>query len=318
MKKILRVYAVVTLFFLGLDSNAQNEFFFGHHMFNPSYFNPGWIGYENEAFVTFNHRTQWAGYDATLDPGGAPSTQMVSFTAPVDGRISGLGFFFVNDRSGPLTSVQARIGVSVRRELGFGRITLGLMPSLNSASINSSYFRFDDDGDPFVPAANETQYQPNLHAGILFESRSNFFVSASVENILEPSFSFGTPADNVIERNYYLFGGTERVLSRNITLRPFLLLRSDLVKYSIEASSILEYRNKMWGGLSYRSSESMTILLGYSFLEDNKLRIGYSFDYIVGNAEAKENSSHEIYVRYNLPNLVFSGRKAVKTPRFSF
>ena len=197
-------------------------------------------------------------------------------------------------------------------------MSLGLMPSLNMASINDGYLRAGDIGDPSIPNSSEVQYQPNLHAGILFESKRNFFLSASIENLLEPNFSFGAPAQNTIERNYHFFGGTERVISRDLTLRPFLLIRSDLNSYSLEISSILEYRGKTWGGISYRSAESMTLLIGQSFLKDNQLKAGYSFDYIVSNRTAKQNTSHEIYLRYNLPNLVFAGRKAIKTPRFSF
>ena len=190
MKWICRSGILLTLALMASEGRAQNEFFFGHHMFNPGYFNPGWIGYENEAFLAFNHRTQWAGYDATLDPGGAPTTQMASLAAPVDGKLSGVGFYFVNDRSGPLTSVQIRLGIASKKEFRFGSVTLGLMPAINMASVNSSYYRFNDNGDSFIPTNTETQYQPNLHAGILFESRSDFFLSASVENILEPGFSF--------------------------------------------------------------------------------------------------------------------------------
>ncbi|MDE0471899.1 MAG: PorP/SprF family type IX secretion system membrane protein, partial [Ekhidna sp.] len=179
-------------------------------------------------------------------------------------------------------------------------------------------FRFNDPGDPGIPENTETQYQPNLHAGVSLELRRGSFLSASVENIIKPTFSFGTTANNSIERNYYFMAGTERILSRNITLRPYLLTRSDLSSYSIEVSAIVEHRGKMWGGASYRSSESVTFLLGYSFLNQSRLRIGYSFDYVVGNTDAKETTSHEVYLRYNLPNLIFAGKKIVKTPRFSF
>jgi len=287
-------------------------------MFNQSYFNPGYIGSEDDAFVSFNHRTQWAGYDASLDPGGSPATQMVSLTAPVEGKISGLGFFFINDRAGPLTSIQIRAGLSFRKEFRFGRVSIGLMPAMNAVSVNAGYFRFNDSGDRLIPENTETQYQPNLHAGILFESLRNFFLGASLENIIEPTFSFGTTSSNSIEKNYYFVAGSEKVLSRDITLKPYLLVRSDLSSYSLEVSAIVEYRGRMWGGTSYRSSESITLLLGYSLLNQNKLRIGYSFDYVVRNTDAKEATSHEIYLRYNLPNLVLAGKKAVKTPRFSF
>ena len=59
-------------------SCGQNDFFFNHYTFNPSYFNPAWTGVRrDDAFVAAHHRTQWAGYDATFDPEGAPTTQLI-------------------------------------------------------------------------------------------------------------------------------------------------------------------------------------------------------------------------------------------------
>ncbi len=301
-----------------LKGRGQNEFFFGHYMFNPSYFNPSWAGSKNEAFISLNYRTQWAGYNTALDPGGAPTTQMISFVAPIERSLSGVALFLVNDQSGPLSAVQIRLAISSSKEFGFGKLTLGLMPALNSATVNANYYRFDDPDDPLISTTSQTQNRLNAHVGVLFESKSNFFVSASVENLLAPRFSFGTEANMKKERNYSVFAGIEKAINQNLILKPFLLVRSDFNTFNFEISAIAEYRNKMWGGLSFRDEESMTILLGYSFLTDNKLKLGYSFDYIVRNKKAKESTSHEIFIRYNLPNLVFGGKKPVKTPRFSF
>lgn len=318
MKGMLRAIALLCFLCFSIQTKGQNDLSFGHYMFNPGLFNPSLLGFEQEAFLSFHHRTQWAGYDATLDPGGAPNSQMASLSAPVQGWVSGVGAFIINDRSGPLASFQMRLGVALKKNTNFGTFTLGIMPALNAASVNTDYYRFNDDNDPTIPTSSDTQYRPNLHAGILFTAKNNVFVSASVENTLAPSYSFGTEADYTLARSYYFFSGTSRRLSRNLEIKPYLLIRSNLTSYVVELSTLLEYREKMWGGLSYRSAESITMLLGYSFLEENKLKMGYAFDYIVSNREAKTSTSHEIYVRYNLPNLVFAGKKAIKTPRFSF
>ena len=107
-------------------------------------------------------------------------------------------------------------------------------------------------------------------------------------------------------------------LNRNFDLTPTMLVRTDLNRYSLELSGVTTYRDIMWAGLSYRYSESITLLIGYNFLEDKELKAGYSFDYIVKDQEAKRPTSHEIFIRYDLPSLILGGRKAVKTPRFSF
>lgn len=296
---------------------GQNDFFFNHYMFNPSYYNPGWVGTEQVAFVAAHHRTQWAGYDATLDPGGAPTTQLVSLVVPVQGTFSGFGVSVSNDRTGPLNTVQARLAIAAKRQLPAGVVSLGVMPSLNVASLDANY-RFTDPGDGLIPEGTESQFQPNLHVGVFFKARRDYFIGASVENLLQPAFDFGTLASNETAMNLNLVGGKEFRLGRELVITPSVLVRSDLRTYSFETSAIAMYQDKMWGGASFRRGEAASVLIGYSFLENNILRAGYSFDYILKNREGKQPTSHEIYIRYNLPNLVFGGKKTVKTPRFTF
>ncbi len=317
MKGSIRIASFGLLFFISFLGYGQNDFFFNHYMFNPSYFNPAWVGTDNQAFVAAHHRSQWAGYNATSDPEGAPTTQLLSLVVPVKSTFSGFGVSVSNDQTGPLNSVQARISVSAMKEFSFGKISVGLMPSLNAASINTRY-RFVDQGDSFIPSGSESQLKPNLHAGVYFQSRNEYFIGASVENILQPTFDFGTQASNKIPANYILMGGTSFGILRDLVLKPTILIRSDLNTYTYDISAIAMYQDKMWGGLAFRRAESLSILLGYSFLEGNKLKAGYSFDYVVKDQDAKEPTSHEVFIRYDLPDLVFGGRKAVKTPRFTF
>jgi hypothetical protein len=72
----------------------------------------------------------------------------------------------------------------------------------------------------------------------------------------------------------------------------------------------------MWGGLSYRQSEAMVVMLGYSFLKEKSLKLGYSFDYVIKAQDAKEPTSHEIMVSYSLPVTSNSEKKIIRTPRF--
>ena len=86
----------------------------------------------------------------------------------------------------------------------------------------------------------------------------------------------------------------------------------------MDISGIATYKNIMWGGMSYRRSEAVVLLVGYNFLPNQVLKIGYSFDYVVKDQDAKSPTSHEIFLRYDLPGFILGGRKEVKTPRFSF
>lgn len=80
------------------------------------------------------------------------------------------------------------------------------------------------------------------------------------------------------------------------------------------------HQNKINGGIAYRGEESVSLIVGYSLLRDNSLKLGYAFDLVVGGLEAKAPASHELMLRYVLPTI--SGREVERviqrTPRYRF
>ncbi|MEQ9402567.1 MAG: PorP/SprF family type IX secretion system membrane protein [Cyclobacteriaceae bacterium] len=308
-------------FLMAFSAIGQNDFFFNHYMFNPSYYNPAWVGSEGEAFVAGHHRSQWVGYSSSFDGnGGAPSSQLISLVIPAQGKLSGVGLAVSNDRTAELTNLQARFSVSVKKDFRFGSISVGAMPTLFSQSLDFGNFR-PVEPEPNLPDGRESQMAFDLSAGVYFNSDRNYFAGFSAINLMQPSFNYGITGDQLsseVSTNYLINGGTVIGVSRDILFKPTTLIRTDFKSYTFELSGLLYYQEKMWGGLSFRRSESVTLMLGYSFLEDNKLRFGYSFDYVVKDQAGKQPTSHEVYIRYDLPDLILGGRKAVKTPRFNF
>lgn len=304
-----------------LSVSAQNNFFFGHYMLNPSYFNPAWIGGEEVAFVAFQHRTQWLGYSSSFDgSGGAPSTQMLTAAVPFQNFfISSVGINISNDDLGPVGNFQVHLPISFSKAFRTSSISLGVAPSVFSQTQKFDELRFNDPTDPLNNQSRETQTQPDLNAGIFFRTDGGFFIGASALNILQPGFDFGLDSlENIQEISYALHGGNRFSLGNDLSISPTFLVRTDLNGFTFDAGALVTLREKMWGGLSYRRKESAIIYLGYSLLPGNKLKVGYSFDYVIQSQRGKAATSHEIFIRYDLPNLVFGGRKSVKTPRFSF
>jgi len=318
MKKII---FTITLLVVSLLSYGQNNFFFSHYMFNPTYYNPSWVGVDDNAFLAINYRNQWTGYETTFDgSGGAPNTQLLSFSAPVKSKIfSGIGLNVSNDNLGPVTNFQLKLSTSFSFKIRSGELRLGIQPEIFSKTQSFNELRFNDPSDPLNVGSKETQLRPDLAIGLYYQARDKFYIGASAASILRPSFDFGSDSlNNQQDMNYTIHGGTDIKLTSDLILLPSVLLRSNLSGWTFDLSAIVMLQKKMWAGLSYRKEEAMVVMLGYSFLEDLGLKAGYSFDLILENREAKEFSSHEIFVRFDLPNLVFGGRKAVKTPRFSF
>lgn len=314
---MIRLVLIVGVLSIGLRGFGQNDFFFSHYMFNPSYYNPSWVGQNQSADLFAHHRSQWVGYQSTVDPGGPPNTQMVSLTIPTQlWELTGVGVSVVNDNLPSLNSVQVRFAAAFKKDLSRGQMLLGIAPSVNILTQDPGDFRPVDPEDFGV---KESIYQPNLHASLMYQSTADYFIGLSVENILQPTFAFVENLNSeYFPMAYNLFAGTSFPIARDFSISPTLLMRSDSRSLSFDLSAILTYNQSMWGGVTFRKSESIILLLGYSFLDDNKMSLGYSFDYVVVEQEAKQPTSHEIMIKYKLPNLVLGGKKVIKTPRFVF
>jgi len=58
------------------------------------------------------------------------------------------------------------------------------------------------------------------------------------------------------------------------------------------------------------------LMFGYSLLRDKSLKIGYALDYVIKDQAAKQPTSHEIMLAYELPVATAVQRKIVRTPRY--
>ncbi|MBR06123.1 MAG: hypothetical protein CMP48_00420 [Rickettsiales bacterium] len=317
MKKI----AISILILIGVFSvQAQNTPFFGHYMFNPTYFNPSWGVNESKAFVAAQHRSQWLGYSTTYDgSGGAPNTQMLTGVVPIRNFfLSSVGINIINDNLGPITNMQVGIPLTYTLSLKRGVIGIGVAPAVFSQTTTGDY-RPNQPGDPSIPTAGQSQIGFNLNSGIFYSNNRGLFLGAAVQNIPEPGFDFGnSELENRVARSYALHGGYRWSVNEGLSISPAVLVRSDLSTITFDVGAIATIGERIWTGISYRRQESSILYLGYSLLEDKQLKVGYSFDYVFVNQEGKAATTHELFLRYDLPDLVFGGRKKVKTPRFSF
>ena len=139
----------------------------------------------------------------------------------------------------------------------------------------------------------------------------------ALNHILNTEFDFGSDSlRNALENNMVISGGYKYELNYDIILTPSLLVKTDFVSYSFDISVLGTYREKFWGGLSYRQSDAVVALLGINLLKDKSLKVGYSFDYVIQAQKAKQATSHEILLSYNMPAVTGGGKKIIRTPRF--
>lgn len=323
MKRIILTIAI--FHGVSLSIFAQQDVQFSQYMLNPLFYNAGWAGLDGTAHVSAMHRTQWLGYSSSFDgDGGAPSSQLISFSTPVkfQEKDLGLGINFVNDKLGPVSNFNLEVALAYHFKLRRGQLSLGLKPGIISQTLDFSQFRFNDETDPLNIGTRESQVRPDMGFGAFYSTKF-YTLGIGINHLLNPSFDYGLNGpsldlQNKIETSYNISGTYDYKVSYNLVFSPSILIKTDLNNFSFDLSAIATYDDKIWGGASYRDNEALILLMGYSFLEDNKMRVGYAFDYVVGEQKAKQPTSHEIFIRYNLPNISTGGKKVIRTPRFRF
>jgi len=312
------------LFFIGLfcalDSKAQQDPQFSQYMFNSLYYNPAFAGVDGLTRITALHRTQWLGYSTSFDGnGGNPNTEILNISRPIDKIKGGVGFELFNDHLGPQNNFKASLTYAFHFKLRESVISIGLRGGIFAQTINYDQYRPVQPDDPLLAgkAGKETQMKPDLAAGIWYNA-PKYYLGVSMNHLIRSKFDFGiSGGNNALEKNLTFTAGYIYKAGYNLTLTPSVLVKTNLSSsYSFDVGVIGTYNQKMWLGASFRQSEAAVIMLGYSFLKENALKVGYSFDYIIKDKEAKQPTSHELLVTYLLP-VSNEKRKIIKTPRFN-
>ena len=305
------------IFLLGKSSFAQQDPEFTQFMFNKMYFNPAYAGVEGITHFNLLVRSKWTGYASTFDgAGGAPTTQVFTMSSPIYKLKSGFGAYIMNDNLGNLNNLSMQGSYAYHIPVKESKLSIGVNLGFFSQSIDFSKYRPSDPNDPLLRTGRETQVRFDMGVGAYFQAKK-YYASVSINHLASPSFNFGIEnLRNALQPTLFVMGGYHYAVSYNLTITPSILVQSDFKKALINFGAIAKLNDKFWGGLSYKYQESAAIILGMSLLKSKALEVGYGFDYIVHDQEAKQPTSHEIRLGYLLPVNNFGGKKVIRTPRF--
>ena len=286
-------------------------------MFNNFYFNPAFAGTDGETRFTAMHRSQWLGYSATYDDGGAPTTQLISGHTPLSILKGGVGGYFVNDNLGAVSNMELQGSYAYYLPIKNAKLSVGIRAGIISQKVDFDKFRAIDPSDPLLARkGKESQMRPDFAFGVAYR-KEKYYLGLGINHLNEASYDFGLTQNNQQKRHVYFTGSYFYDVNFSVRFQFVGMVKSDLVKTSFDVGAIAYLRNTMWGGISFRQSDALSLLLGYSFLEGKVLKVGYSLDYVINDQDAKQATSHELMASYSLP--VSSARKKViRTPRFRY
>lgn len=315
--KCSRLFAL--LVFVSSGAMAQQDAQFSLFSLNQLYFNPAAAGAGGATRFQLTHRTQYAGYQATYpsDEGGALSTQLFSFSMPI--KNFGIGFYALNDRTGPRSHQDFKVSAAYKIPLMGGDLQVGASAGIFRQAMDFDRLRPIDADDPVLQTGVVSEMNPDLAIGARYENET-FHVGLSLNHLLQPKYNFGSDlATNPLARTVYFNAGLNLEVGYLVDVQPIVLVKSDFAVYSAEGGATITFNKRFWAGGTYRYQDAYIIAMGGIYLlEDQSLRLSGAYDFVIGGNKAKSASSFEVLLSYDLPSPKFGKKTIIRTPRFRF
>ena len=304
MKKIIiLIIAVISL----ITVSAQQDPQFTQNMFNKLANNPGFAGSRGVIATSILHRSQWMGFN---DGGAAASTQNFSVDAELPFLYGGVGLNVVNDNIAEFRNLGLQASYAYRTELGVGQIGMGMSVGMYQSGLNGSKLKSAQSNDPAIPTVEVKGSSLDIGAGIYYNTQ-DVYVGLSSAHMTEPTVEWSDGQDFDLTRHYFLIAGYYHELSSLLSLNPSIYLKSDGATSQLDINTNLIYNNKMWGGVSYRLDEGVSLLAGMNMNED--FRFGLAYDITIMNAM---KNSLEFMLGYNFKIKTNKTISKYKNPRF--
>jgi len=266
-------------------------------MFNTLTYNPGVAGTSGMICATALNRQQWVGFK------GAPSTTLFNVSAPVAPfRIpGGVGLLVESDNVGFDKDINLSGIYSYHIDAGLGKLGIGISLGMLNKTLDPTWSIPGGSGftppdqDPLIPVNKESYVAFDAGLGVYYTT-GKYYASLSVTHLNQPKIKFtkGTP---YISRHYYLTAGYNAQLPNpSFELLPSFFVFSDGKAVQVSVSSLVRYNKKVWGGVSYRSGDALTGLIGIELY--NGVKIGYAYDFTMSDVRKSSTGSHEFLVNY--------------------
>lgn len=307
MKKLVLILALIIC---TASLAGQQLPIYSQYLYNKFLINPAVAGSDGYTSFNLTAREQWVGYS------GAPRTFSISgqtrvlkkeyslksnsrgnvYRPKTDGKI-GFGGYIFSDRNGLIqrTGFQAsysyHMWVDKNTQVSFGIAVTGYHFKINEKEIH-----FEDPNEPwlnnelrrgvFVPDADFGIYVLNPRYNLGFSTSQLFGAAAKIGGEAYQNYS--------MDRHYYLFGSYSFNAGKRTELQPSILfMMSEQLKPIADIGVTYLYNQKIWAGISYRTSKA--IIINFGFTHSN-LFMGYAMDFTLQEIQRVTYGTHELTI----------------------
>jgi len=298
----------IILFFIGalpLLSFAQQDPQYSLYMFDKMAVDPAAAGSKDDMELNLISRDQW------LDIPGAPITNALLFSAPIQDKHAGWGVEIMNDRIGPTqsSSLQGNYAYNVR--IGNGRLAMGLGIGLYDYTFDFSQIDYKDQNDVYAMANNGSKITPTAEAGLYYHT-TTYYVGVSFNHLIESRLTnITTDSSASFKPHAYFIAGKSFQSASGIIWNPSIIIQyatNAPIAASINLNVLLI--NKLWLGASFKPGYGFVLLAAYR--ATNAISVGYAYDLGLNNIGTLGGGSHELSL-----SISFGSNKVAQiSPRF--
>lgn len=308
---------IIIFLLFSLPLFSQQEPQYTQYMFNKLAYNPGFAGACTGICVGGLIRQQWVGFKDSDGEGGsynvAPETYVISVNAPIRVLRGGLGLTLIQDKIGFQDNIYVNLIYAYQTTLGSGDLGIGLQLSLLNNKIDFSKYRPINGNDPLLTGkSEETDMIFDGGIGLYYRVPDTYYLGLSVLQLLGSKSSFDGTATK-LARQINLVGGYQFTLPNSpaFDILPSIMIKTDFSSIQYDISALLRYNNKVWGGLSYRLQDAVSIILGMKY---KNFTIGYSYD--IPTSAIGSYGTHEVRVGYCFKIEIDKIKKIYRNTRF--
>jgi len=275
---------------------GQQDKLITHFMYDKMSLNPGKTGVDGGICATTMYRNQWDRVN------GAPNSAVLNVEADLSRFIPvNAGVSFYHDHIGFNTQNNILLNVSYPLEIPYvGTLGFGLGIGIVNFGMNPEWVPPTTMNDASLPS-EFSGTNLDLNFGIYFKDEDNRFYAGLSSTHLSESAILGVSLESSqisynTARHYYAMGGYTFKDIGDGDIEANALIRTDLIKVSADINARYIWKNIAYGGLTYRNSDALAVMLGYKPIRN--LTIGYSYDVSINKLASVSRGSHEIMLRY--------------------
>ena len=317
-----KITSVLFCLLTTIVSYAQIQQATSHYMFNPSVSNPAFYGSQDGFNFAANYRHQWAKLE------GQPQTVNIVADAKFSQIHGGVGFSNTNDRLGAFNNTSFKAGYTFIQDIKHKvKIAIGInagaiFSKLDGSKIVTPEGSGGNLNDDYLSNLQQKSIRPDMTVGVAIFHK---YIEAGINytNIINMSDKFKGTSKTLKPKYGSVFQtyiSSNIKVGENFSIRPSIFISTDFKELQTDISVLAGYKNYISVGLNARgynkrAFESLSPIISVGPIKN--ICIIYSYDVSLNKLNLVNKGSHEITLKYFLPNSkIYNNPKVINNPRF--